>query len=341
MTIFRKALLASLPVVAGGALWFGRDTQSASAARPALAATSVLVAPGRVEPVRDPVALAFEAGGRIVAIEVDEGDAVKEGQIVARLDDRLARARVASAEAAVAAATASYQLARRGTRKEDLQAARAEVEAARASAEHRAAEEQRSAKLGAVGAVPSATVDADSAAARVATATAAATSARYRALAKGSRAEQIAQAAAQLDAAKAELSAAQVALDQTILRAPRNGIVLRRFGEVGALVTTMAPSTIMTIADITQLEIRAEVDEADVAAVEVGKAAYATADAFGTRRFPVKIERITRELGRKTVRDDDPRARIDTRVLEVMARFEGSPGAAMPLGLRMYVHIDR
>lgn len=87
--------------------------------------------------------------------------------------------------------------------------------------------------------------------------------------------------------------------------------------------------------------MRAEIDEADVAAIEVGQAAYATADAFGAQRFPLRIERVTRELGRKTARDDDPRARVDTRVLEVIARFESAPGAALPIGLRMNVHLAR
>ncbi len=341
MSKLRTSLLLALPLATAGYLWFGQDTPSASAAQTALVAPAVLVAPGRVEPMRDPVALAFEAGGRITEIAVDEGAAVTAGQIVARLDDRLARARVAAATASVAAAHANHLLLRRGARPEDLAAARAEVEAARTAADHRAVEQVRSEKLGAVGAVASSSVDADSAAARVAEATATAASARYRALASGSRTEQILGAAAQLDAAKAELAAAEVALDQTILRAPRTGIVLRRFGEVGSLVTTMNPATILTIADVTQLEIRAEVDEADVAAVQVGETAYATADAFGAKRFPVKIERITRELGRKTVRDDDPRARVDTRVLEVIARFDGAPGETLPLGLRMYVHVVR
>lgn len=341
MSKLRKSLLLALPLAAAGALWFGNETRQAAAAQPAIAAPAVLVAPGRVEPVRDSVALAFEAGGRIVEIAVDEGDTVTQGQVLARLDDRLAKARVDAARAAVAAADANHQLLRRGARREDLEAAKAEVEAARTQAEHRAAEQVRSEKLGAVGAVASSSVDADNAAARVAAATANAAAARYQALAKGSRVEQILAASAQLDAAKAELAAAEVALDQTLLRAPRAGVVLRRFGEVGALVTTMNPATILTIADISQLEIRAEIDEADVAAIELGETAYATADAFGAKQFPVKITRITRELGRKTVRDDDPRARVDTRVLEVMAQFEGAPGEQLPLGLRMYVHVTR
>jgi multidrug resistance efflux pump len=341
MSTLRNSLLLALPLAAAGALWFGHETQRAAAAQAPLAAPAVLVAPGRIEPVRDPVALAFEAGGRIAAIEVDEGTAVTAGQVVARLDDRLARARVASAQASVAAANASYLLVRRGTRHEDLEAARAEALAAKAAAEHRDLEQSRSAKLGEVGALASSTVDADSAAARVASAQADAADARYQSLAKGSRTEQVLAAAAQLDAAKAELAIAEVALDQTVLRSPRAGIVLRRFGEVGALVTSMNPTTIMTVADLAAVEIRAEVDETDIAAIQTGEEAYATADAFAGRKFPIKIERITRELGRKTVRDDDPRARVDTRVLEIIARFDGVPGEQLPLGLRMYVHVAR
>jgi len=337
----RKSLYAAVPLAAAGWLWLGHSTQSASAAQELAARPTTLVAPGRVEPTRDAVALAFEAGGRIAAIEVDEGDTVHAGQVIARLDDRLARARVASASAAVAGAQASYLLARRGPRGEDIAAAKAEVDAASAAAEHRELEESRSEKLGASGAVASSTVDADTAAARVATANATAAAARYHSLVRGTRSEQIAAAAAALDAAKAELDGARIALDQTILRAPHDGVILRRLAEVGALVTAVNPTSIVTMADLAQLQIRAEIDEADVAAITVGKAAYATADAFGDRKFPVRVAQITRELGRKTVRDDDPRSRIDTRVLEVKVQFETAPATPLPLGLRMVVHIDR
>jgi multidrug resistance efflux pump len=319
MSTLRKALLATVPLALAGAFWFGHDTHPAAAAAPTISRTAVLVAPARVEPERDPVTLAFETGGRITAVEVDEGQAVQAGQVVARLDDRLAAARVASTRAAVAGALANYQLARRGARSEDLDAAKADLEAAQAAASHRAVEEQRSEKLGAVGAVSSSTVDADAAAAHVAAANVTAAQARYNALVKGTRSEQVAAAAASLDAAKAELQAA----------------------EVGSLVTTMSPVPVVSVADLSILEVRAEIDEADVSSIAVGKPAYATADAYGDRKFPVRITQITRELGRKTVRDDDPRARVDTRVLEVIARFDAAPSEPLPLGLRMYVHVER
>ena len=118
-------------------------------------------------------------------------------------------------------------------------------------------------------------------------------------------------------------------------------MILRRYAEVGSLVTLQTPSPIVSLADLRSLQLRAEIDEADVAAVAVGQSAFAMADAFGDRKFPIRITRITHELGRKTVRDDDPRARVDTRVLEVTAVFDGAPGVELPLGLRMSVHVGK
>jgi HlyD family secretion protein len=339
MKKLRYALVA-VPLAAAGWLWLGHNTP-AIGADTTIARPAVLVAPGRVEPVHDPVQLAFEAQGRIAEILVDEGDAVKAGQVLARLDGRLAAARVAAADAGLAQAKARHLLARRGPRTEDVAAARAEADAAAAAAAHRGAEQARSEHLGKVGALATTVVDADDAAARVAAAHAAAATARYRSLASGTRSEQIAEAAAAIALAQAELDAAKVALDQTVLVAPSDGVILRRTGEVGALVTLMAPAPVLSMADLSQLEIRAEIDEADVAAIAIGQTAYATADAWGERRFAIRVSRITRELGRKTVRDDDPRARVDTRVLEVIARFDGEPGVALPLGLRMQIHIGK
>ncbi|CAN5883041.1 secretion protein HlyD [soil metagenome] len=334
-----KTALLALPLTAGGAWWVLHETPSAIAQPQITAHASTLLAPGRVEPLRDPVALAFESPGRIVSSDVDEGSDVTAGQVLARLDDRLAKARVASAEAQLDAAKARYLLARRGPRSEDISAARAEADAAAASAANRDAEQARSAKLGQTGALASSVVDSDQAAALVAKSQADAATARYHSLAKGTRPEQIEEASAAIELARAELDAAKVALDQTLLRAPSDGVILRRTAEVGALVTTMQIAPVVTFADVKQLELRAEVDEADIAAITVGMTAYATADAFGETQFPVTVKRITGELGRKTVRDDDPRARIDTRVLEVIVALPVD--AKLPLGLRMSVHIKR
>lgn len=340
MTKLKYMLLALLPVAGGGVLWTQSSTKSASAEVAQLETTTSIVAPAHVEPERDVVALAFEAQGRIVAIAVDEGTAVKAGDVIAKLDDRLAVARVAAAEAGVAQAEARLAMARRGARTEDLAAARADAEAAKVAADHRASERDRSQRLGSTGVLASSVVDGDAASARVAAAQATAAAARYQALARGTRVEQIQEAAALLAASRAELEGAKVALDQMTLRAPSDGVVLRRTAEIGQLVTLVQPAPIVTLADTRRLEVRAEIDEANIAVIAPGRSAYATADAFGDRRFPLRVTRVTSELGRRAVRDDDPRARIDTRVLEVIATFTDPPNVALPLGLRMSVHFD-
>jgi len=338
----RRLHVALVAVAVAAAAWLLSGSSRSAPAEEVPArefARTVLVAPGRVEPVRAPVKLSFDAQGRITSIDVEEGDGVHAGQVVARLDDRTARARLTAAEAGLAQAKARFEFIRRGPRREDLRAARAEARAASATAAHRRAERARSDKLGKAGVVAIAAVDADRTAARVANALSNAARARYQSLAKGARAETIAEAAAAIELALAEVEAAKVALDQTVLRAPSDGVILRRTAEVGMLVTMPDPMPVVTMADLRELEVRAEIDEADVAAIVRGQTAYATTEAHGDRKFPVRIARITHELGRKMVRDDDPRARVDTRVLEVIGRFEEtSPG--LPIGLRMTVHIE-
>ena len=335
-----RPLWFTIALLGAGALWIAPRMPAVQAeVAPTAAATRAVVAPGRVEPLHEPVQLAFEAQGRIAELLVDEGDTVRQGQLLARLDDRLARARVAMAEAAVAEAEARYALARTGPRHTDVAALRAEADAAAADAEHRSAEQRRTTQLDHAGAVAHATADADDAAARIATARARAAAARFESLASGTRREQVAEAQAQVAGARAELEAARVALDQTRLVAPIDGAILRRTAELGALVTLTTPIPVLAMADLGKLELRAEIDEADLGAIRVGQTAYATADAFGDRRFAVRVTRVTRELGRKTVRDDDPRARFDTRVLEIIAQFDAPAGAALPLGLRMVLHL--
>jgi HlyD family secretion protein len=344
----RLSAFLLVAATAGGSAWYlassstaGAATTAATAAVEAASSSSrVLVAPGLVEPERDAVQLGFESTGRVAAILVDEGDRIRAGQELARLDDRVARARLARAEAALTGARARLDLARRGPLPEEIAAARAEVAAARAAAHERLSARGRTERLASTGALTAAQADADIASSDVAAAQVDAAVARLRVLERGTRAELRRAAEAEVQAAEAEVAAAQVELDHCSLRAPGDGVVLRRLAEVGTLIAALTPAPILSVADVSKLELRAEIDEVDVARVEVGQVGWVTAQAFGDRRFPGRVVRITRELGRKTVRVDDPRARVDTRVLEVVFAFDASSEVdALPLGLRMEMHL--
>ena len=181
--------------------------------------------------------------------------------------------------------------------------------------------------------------DSTQASARVALGQAGAADARLKVLERGTRSELRREAAAQVAAVEAELEEARTLLDQTQLKAPRAGTVLRRFVEPGEAVVMLPPTTVVAIADVEHVQLRTEVDESDVARVSSGQRGYATAIAYGALKVPGRVGRLTHELGRKHSVTDDPRARIDPRVLEVIfVPDAGHP--ALPLGLRMDVHLE-
>jgi len=134
----------------------------------------------------------------------------------------------------------------------------------------------------------------------------------------GSREEDHARADAEVALARAALDEARAVLAKTFVRAPIDGVVLRKHRRAGETVSTQFESPVVTIADRSRLRVRVDVDEVDVARLRDGQAAYVTADAFGSRRFTGRVVRVGQVLGRKNVRTDEPTERVDTKVLETL-----------------------
>jgi HlyD family secretion protein len=111
----------------------------ASAAK---AEAAVVSAQGFVVPQRSSD-LAFRSGGRVTEVLVAEGDVVKQGQVLIRLQDDQLQAAVAQAQAAVELAQANRDQVKAGTRSEDIVAAEAQVKAAEAQAKAASAERDR------------------------------------------------------------------------------------------------------------------------------------------------------------------------------------------------------
>jgi multidrug resistance efflux pump len=328
---------AALVVGVLGAVWIARPGDGGAAQTPEGLVPSEVVAPGMIEPETDRVELGFDVGGRVDLVTVGEGMRVKQGQLLARLDDRAARARLAAAEAALAAAEARHAKAMEGARSSEIRAAAADAEAARARAWERKVAYERAVSLHAKDAIGQAEVDRARGEAEAAQAQADAATARHTLVKQGVRDEEKREALAAVEAARADVELAATLLSQTELRAPQDGVILQRYVEPGEQVTVTPVTVAFTMADTEALLLRAEIDEGDVGRVAVGQRGFATADAYGERRFEGEIVRIAGELGRKRVRTDDPRARVDTRVLEVLFRF--GDDASLPLGLRMDLHL--
>lgn len=262
------------------------------------------------------VDLAFDTGGVVAELMVDVGDEVTAGQIVATLDSRLASLELARARADVAAAQEQKELAWQSAvldaeasedenmkllerKRQAVRGAKIELDQQRAVVEKTERESGDVAATAAAllsqrvkeSALKSAQRDLDETLAAVEKANAlkraAAGEARAAYEATLTASGRVA-GLASLEAARA-LAAAR--LDKTVLRAPIDGTVTAGAVESGEY--TAAGSTVLTLASVDQLELTADVPEADAAKFGVGAPAIFTLDALGAREsWPATVIEI-------------------------------------------------
>jgi len=220
--------------------------------------TLTVTANGTLQPTRT-VNIGSELSGTVLRVLVDVNDRVKKGQVLVELDTAKLNDQVTRSRAALAGAQAQLAQALATVKETQANLARLE-EVARLSG----------------GKVPSAT-ELDSARAGLARAEATHASAK-----------------ANLDSARASLSTDETNLSKASIRSPTNGVVLTRSVDPGnAVAASLQAVTLFTIAeDLAQLQLRVNVDEADVGRVKVGQKASFTVSAFPTRRFPANITRV-------------------------------------------------
>jgi len=151
----------------------------------------------------------------------------------------------------------------------------------------------------------------------------------------GPRPEDLEVAQAAVAEAQTQLAIAQTQLEKTKVRSPIDGIVIYRFREPGEAVLPDIPKPVLSIGNRDTLHLRADVDETDIARVRLGQRIFATAPAFGSRRFPGKVVHIEQTLGRKNFRTYQPTEKADTKILEVVIALED--GRDLPLDLQMTV----
>lgn len=224
--------------------------------------------------------------GRIDDLRVKEGDQVKAGQVLARLDPVQARSQRDAATALVQALGTEAIAAR-----EQVRAARADVEAARARVAETEANLRRVNALFAERLVSAAERD---------TAVAAADGARAQlqsAQAAAARADESIQTAGRRQQqARAQAVGAGDLLSKTEITSPINGVVSRlqvRQGEMVVIGIQNQPgTTLMTISDLTDINAEIKVAEADVLRLKLGQTATVTLDAVPGRTFTGKVIEI-------------------------------------------------
>ena len=275
IVIWAIAVLLLVAVALGIKQWLdpGVEVQIATATLTSPSqADAVLTASGYVV-ARRKAAVASKGTGTLVYLAVEEGDRVKKGQVIARLDDSDVMATLRRA-------------------RENLRVAEADLDEARKNYERmRAVIEKR--------AVSQADYDA--------------AEARYK------------RVVSTIEAAKYGVREAEVAVENTRIIAPFDGTVLKKNADVGEIVAPLAgaassKAAVVTIADMSSLEVDADVSEANITRVAAEQNCEITLDAYPQHRYPGYVSNIvpTADRAKATVMVKIKFKEYDQRVLPEM-----------------------
>jgi HlyD family secretion protein len=328
--------------------------------------------------------LSPKTAGVIKTLLVKEGDRVRQGQVIATMDDTGLRGQftqmqgqlaqqeanlqrliagnrpedIAKAEAQLAEAEASLQQSRSGNRPQEIAQSSARLQQARATLQQREADMQRYQQLYNEGAIARQTLDqkitdrdvaktqvmeAEQGLAlqRAGTRPEQIDQARARvdqqaqtvaALKAGNRREDIEAARAQVQAARGALQTIAAQLNDTQVKAPFDGIVLKKYADVGSFVSpsvsggtgTTASSSILQLSG-DRLQVVVNLSEAQIAKVKLGQSVAIKADAVPGESFTGQVEQIA------------PQATMSQNVtsFEVRVAIDAPGKAALKVGMNV------
>jgi RND family efflux transporter MFP subunit len=251
-------------------------------------------------------AVASKLTGRLVYLGIEEGSRVKEGQIIARLENRDA---AAARDRAV----------------QNVTVARFNIEQARAELANATLDYERKKNLVERGTISRSAFDTAEARHRTAMAAVEGQSAALR-------------------ASQAALEEATVLLDYTNIRAPFDAVVLTKNADIGDIVTPLAATAdakaaVVTIADMESLLVAVDVSESSIAQVKAGQPCEIRLDAFPDSRFPGRVHMILPTADRSkasiTVKvaflERDPRILPEMSAKVAFLSRETGPGEQAPL----------
>ena len=239
------------------------------------------------------VGVGFKIAGHVVQRLVEEGDSVKRGQQIAKLETADLELEVANAKAQLLASQATLAQLTNGSRPQDVSAARATLRSAEADKNNAAAEYRRTQQLFAQNAIS--TQDRDRSQTAYATATARADQAAQQLslVLEGPRQEEIELAAARLEQAKQSLKLAQTRLAYAQVASPIDGVVLSKNIESGEYVSPGTP--VVTIGELDQVWLKAYISESDLGKVKLGQKVAVTTDTYPNKIYKGTIGYIASE----------------------------------------------
>lgn len=239
------------------------------------------------------VIVSFKVPGRLKERLVDEGQQVKAGQIVARLEDVELKDERAVRSADQQAAQAALADLKAGSRQEEIAATAATLARLKAEAERSAQDAMRAEALFKKEVIPRKELDGARAARDAAAAAVREGEQRLQLSKAGPRPDAVRAAQARLEGATASRSLADTRLSQAVLAAPLSGTVLAKHAEPGEMLAPGSP--VMTIARLDEVWVRAYLPETQLGRVTLGQQVKVVSDTWKGRSYLGTVSFIASE----------------------------------------------
>jgi HlyD family secretion protein len=279
--------------LAGGGAFMSSQAKAKKAQEAKAAAASapkspfVAVANGKADVEGGVIQVAARTSGVIKEVLVQEGDDVVKGQVLARLEDEQPRLQADSAAA-------------------DMRQAQAQIPVLEVQLSTAKRELTRLQSLVATNFVAGQKIDQAQDAVRQAQAS-------------------IEAQQAAIGASKAKYNQARYNQELTIIRAPADGRIVRRYANPGAGASTLNVSNMFDLEPKADRIVRAEISESALPFVVIGQTVQLSPESDPSKVVPGKVLRRAAVFGARKLQSDDPTERSDERVVEVVVGTGGSP----------------
>jgi len=296
---------------------------------------------GLVEPVTEIINMGTPVGGLVQSVLVHEGDMVTKGQPLFVIDQRMLKSQLQSARAREEVAKRKLDQFKARPRAEDIAKATAVVDQRSAANRDAQSRLDRLNQISDPGAIspnerPTREYELANAKARLAEAQADLAEVRI-----GAYPEDLAVAAADVMVTKAEVQGLTTDLDRSEVKSPIDATILRvtaRAGQYAAAATGGAEG-LVTLGQLSPLNLRVDVDELDAWRFDAKGKAVAVLRGGKPKEFPIEYVRTVPVVIPKKTLTGDNAERIDTRVLQLVYRFVDANPSVLP-GQVLDVYIE-
>jgi len=295
---------------------------------------------GYVEPASEVRRLAFKSMGVIEACAVEVGKAVTKGDILMALRNAEERAALTAAEMDLTLVQAERDKVFSGVHKFEISAAESKRALIAAELDYARRDLDRKASLSNK-AIPYTEVDlAKTDVARKDAALKSADADLLR-LQHFVRPEDRTVADAKIAVAKARLAWAAQRLEDTLLRAPFNGVVFEILKREGESVFSVGPEPVLIFGDVSHLRVRTEIDEHFAIKLRAGQQAIVFGRGLGPQQASGKVVLVKQLMGKKTVFTKAATERKDLDVVQALIAMDGDFAAPIGLEVDVKIHVGQ